>query len=585
MDIIDTQFELVYDLYDTTAADDSSFTTTGNADIADITKLAKGTQYGGCMTLEHNFSVLEGSLDELPTNTSIAFFSDQKSDISRGFSTNPKITIQFSEPHSMIGVELNFAQDYPKEAILWYYNADGDCISKKKFKMDGLHNILFNPVANFMKMIIEFTSTYIPYRSVKINKLVYGIQYIWGEDVIIDSTMVTESDIIADKVSIDTLKFSIFDKGDYFNLGNQNGLHPYIQSNQLVDCYEYIRGDKIYLGRKFMDTFSSDRGKITFNTISYMGLLDKIDYHIGDVYTGGVKAGILIDSIMQVAGVTDYKIDQEVYDILLYGTLKSGTCRACLREVLFATQASVTTWGLTGVKIYKRTDSIQGSIGIDRKISTKVTKKDYISGVEVKYYSYDLDTSSEGIEDIVKGIYSEGNNLIKWDAPHSNITTSTGTITKQGKYYCILHLSAAQASNEIVIQGRKYIESKLSAYKKVDYLDAGETENIKSYSGTLLNGELAKSVADQIFAYHKYRLQLDIKYLANLEKYDTQIRVENSDSRYNDYISKFEKISYDLTRGYVATATLVGYYNIDDGGHYSDSSVNTDLVMLDNILA
>jgi hypothetical protein len=359
---------------------------------------------------------------------------------------------------------------------------------------------------------------------------------------------------------------------DDFNLGNPNGLHSYIQNGQVVDSYEYVRGDKIYLGRKFISKFSSQNGLVKFTTQSYLGLMDAIDYHKGDIYNSGIKAGILIDDLMDTCGITDYEVDQDVYDTIVYGTLKSGTCRNCLREILFATQAMIDTTGISGIKIYRRTKQVRGSVGRDVKISTKVTKKEYISGVAVSYKTYELD-SNNGSGEIVSGLYPAGDNLVTWDSPHDSITASAGTIIESGKYYCILRL--AQEST-VTISGYSYSEHEFTVYKKDAYLEPGQQENIKKFSGTLLNVDLAKTVAEHIYEYYSYVLQLDIKYLADDEKMKHFTLIQNPDSNYNDYIAQYEKITTNLTGGYVSDATLVGYYDLKNSRYYADSELIAD---------
>lgn len=574
MDIIDTTFLLEYDLIDTTASEDGAVVCNQNESFADATKLNEGTDYSGFMTMEHNFSCLDGTLNEMPVSPNVAIFTSVYSDENGDFDIIPAIEITFTENHSSIGFTLEFSENYPLACRISWYTLGGDLITRQRLEITSLKAALFAPKENYGKVVIEFTKA-LPYRNIKINKIYYGIEYVWGEDTIVDASMVEEVSIISDNISINTLDFSIYDSTDDFNLGNSGGLHPYIQTGQVVDAYELVRGEKLYLGRKFINTFSSENGLIKFKCQSYLGLLDKIIYYKGDLYTNGIKAGLLIDDIMNLCGIDNYEVEPDVYNTIVYGTLSPESCRNCLKEILFATQATIDTSRIDGIRIYRRTQQITGKIGRDIKISTKVTKREYVSGVAVSYKSYikdEVDPEAEPNE-ILNGIYPAGDNLITWDSPYDNIIASTGTIKEVGKYYCILTLTEEA---EVTLTGETYTENESSITVNIANIEGGRTKNIKSYSGKLLDSILAKNVATKILQYQSYQLALNIQYLASNENIKNFTLIQNPDNKYADFVAQFESITTNLTAGFVSTAKMVGFYNIETGFYYADSELVAD---------
>ena len=555
MDIIDTSFEVEYDLVDTTAAQDATVVCSNNASFADASLLNVGTEFGKYMTLEHNFSVLDGSLLEFPTSPQVAIFSDSMSDENGEFVSNPTIDITFTRNHSSVGLTLNFIEDYPLECIIYWYNADDDLLTKKRFELDKLEKELFNPVKNYRHIKIEFTKT-IPYRYVKVNSIIYGIEFKFTEKEIISAKLNEEMDMVSDKISVNTLEFSIYDALDDFNLGNADGLHAYIQSRQVIYAYENVRGERIFLGKFFVNKFSSDKGLIKFTNTSALGLTDN-DFYKGDVYNG-TPAGDVFDIILPQCGITDYEIDSEVLNTPIYGALKPMSGRKALRELLFVTQSVIDTSRQNGVKIYRKEKAIKDKIGRDIKISTKVTKQDYVSGISVNYNTYKIKAASS---QITKGIYPVGDNLITFKAPYTNITATSGTIIESGKFYCILRMTTQE---EVTLSGIGYDVVKSSASANVAEIEGGSSENIKTFTSELANYELALDLANALLKYYSYNLKIEIQYLARGEQINSWTIIENPDSRYDDYVGTFESIVTDLTGGFVSTAKLVGYYNLSN---------------------
>ena len=56
-------------------------------------------------------------------------------------------------------------------------------------------------------------------------------------------------------------------------------------------------------------------------------------------------------------------------------------------------------------------------------------------------------------------------------------------------------------------------------------------------------------------------------------KYKVEIRRENSDEKFKSYMAGFESITTDLTNGFVATATLSGYYDYTNEDLYTGSEL------------
>ena len=523
MDIIDTSFYTEYDLADVTASEDATIT-------------------------YENFDTVA---------------ADDGS-----FTSNPKATITFTKSHSSIGFTIKFSNTHPTACKVTWYNLGGESMTSDTFTISSLIQFINKAVDNYGKIVIEFTKGTAG-NAVSIRDIEYGITKSWDENVIGSGTLVEQQSMISDQLPINTLDFEVLDEDGEFNLGNENGAHQFIQPLQVIRPYEYIRGKKHYLGKYFLDTYSCDQNIIKFSAVNYMGVLDKITYYKGDIYNG-TKASVLIDSIMKTAGITDYSVDSETADTPLYGALKPMTCREALREVLFACQSVVNVSRNDKIEIYKRTNTVLRTIDKSVKISTKATKKEYISGVEIKYNEYTPDSQSSSI---LTGSYDAGDNLITFSSPYSEITTTAGAIKESGKFYCILTLPS---TTTITLSGKQYKSTSFSVTYNTTLPESGEPINIKSLSSELANHTLAYKIATDVMDYYNYRLQIDIQFLADTEDITKWYEIENPEDNYNNYLAGFESISTDLTNGFVSTATMSGYYNYKFSRYYAGEELFGD---------
>ena len=92
-----TSFEVVYDLKDTTALQDSIPSTMDNQDFAVENLLKDNTAFPDYGTLEQNYFLLDGSMPELSDEPEgISFWSSELSDSEGNFQNNPVLTILFS---------------------------------------------------------------------------------------------------------------------------------------------------------------------------------------------------------------------------------------------------------------------------------------------------------------------------------------------------------------------------------------------------------------------------------------------------------------------------------------------------------
>lgn len=124
-----TEFFVEYDLFDTTALQDAVESTESNSSFADINLIKNKVSVPAYGTLEHNFFILDGSMEEFPDiPADLAYFSkdfvqandnyqycgseiyagDELGGAVEEIYKSQSVSVQFSENHTSYGVTLYF---------------------------------------------------------------------------------------------------------------------------------------------------------------------------------------------------------------------------------------------------------------------------------------------------------------------------------------------------------------------------------------------------------------------------------------------------------------------------------------------
>lgn len=563
-----TSFEVIYDLKDTTALQDSIPSTMDNQPFATENFLKQNTVFPDYGTLEQDYFLLDGSLPELSDEPEgISFWSSGLSDENGNYQNNPLLTILFSENHTSTGLTFHFVGDLPLQMQVRWYSLDGNMISLKSFQPDNPDYYARNLVENYGRLEVEFQKAR-PYRYVKLWGIDYGVIVTWGENDIKTASLVEETDPTSNTLKINKLTFQFVDRANEFNLANSEGLHKALQKKQHIEPYEVVDGERMYLGRYFLTTPSSDKSLAKMEATDYIGLLDDTDFKDGRVYNGEPAGNVLAD----IFAGTDipFEVAEDVAATPLYGWLKIQTRRKALREVLFACGAVAETARRDNVWIYKPTRVIQSDIPRSRKFSTATKQDTYISEVSIKFTEY-----TEGAEEkelMKETTYPAGLNEVKFNSPVSGLRISSGEVVETKTNYIIFRLPEEAA---VTIYGKQYSKQDITVSSDVGQLKAGENPKAKSFSGTLFNYKQAKVISQAILDYYQLSLILNIKYLAGQERPGQWAAVENTLVGRGGYAAGLESIKTDLTGGYISTAQLRGYYRYVSEYYYTGTELYT----------
>jgi len=320
---------------------------TGNIEITALN--------GNAVTLKSNFL----------SPTDIAYWSSAKSKADGTFDTNPVFTSTFTGTHSSAGITLTFADEYPQEIKITWYDLSGSWLASETFYPDKLEYYCRKQVQYYGKIEIEFVKTRTPYSYIKLQYILYGVELVWASDMVKTAKVVEDVDVTSATVSINTANIELVDEDNNFNIGNDSGEWKSIEKKQPITLNMTKNGVSIPCGKFYMDTWSFSGNIAKFGLKDAVGLIDTYTFYGGTIYNN-VKAGVIIESIFNCCSLLTYSITQEVYDTLVSGWLGVQTCRAAMQKVLFAIGAvcddSRSSTLFHFVKIFNGAEGVDGVV-------------------------------------------------------------------------------------------------------------------------------------------------------------------------------------------------------------------------------
>jgi hypothetical protein len=548
-------------MVDITASEDAEYASPTSQTFSELSKLSEGVTPEDYATLELNQFVLDDS--KVISNPTAGFWSSATSNEDCTFDSNPTLNIAFDSVHSSSGITLTFAENYCEVKITWL-STGGTYLYAETFKPDEQEYFCKHQQLNYGGLKIEFIRTIWPKTFVKLSKVLYGAEVLWSDDDIVSATVNEEVDATGATLPINTATLEVNDEDNQYDPENSDGFWKSIQKTQPINIYETVDGKEIPIGKYFVDTFSFQDNKVTFELISHVGLLDNYDFIDGEVYQNA-DAETIIKAIFASADTDEYTIADELIGRTVSGYLANMTCREALQQVCFAIGAIANTSRDGKINVYTPNRATVHTIDTDRKFDgkTNVTLDEYVSGLTIKYNTYAEDAESKSI---YEGTISAGTTRILLSDPvkPSSVTTTSGTLANVSTNYLDI---TSDAETEVTITGIGY-QSSEQAYTLEDSIEAGQIRTVKEVSGcTMYAPSYIKSVARYLLDYYALRKTLEFEYILESEKAGEWEQVKNVNG---DVSATFlESQSIDLVGGFIATAKCRGYTVVNTSAKYS----------------
>lgn len=528
-----TSTQIIAEIIDETAKNDSTITTSAQSFSAPNNLKNDNVSTVDYMTNELNYSLLDGTLDEIPEQNNFVYVSSNMSDGDCEFPSGTNILITFSNNHSSAGVTLAFdGHYYPDSINVKYYNASNEIIANDNFTVSSKtffcnHRSI---IENYRKILITFNTSKYPYSFVKVLNIDYGVKYHWGEDEdssILSASIVEETDIISNNLSMDTCEFTIYNDTEDFNMLALDGMYKIIRQYQKVKVYEIIEtyNNSILINHypKFMGNFfikewvSNAQHELTFKCVDLIGVLEDTQFNLGKSYDPYETVQNVIKSIMDCAGIpsTEYTIANNLKNKKLYGVLPVMSCRQALQQVVFCLGAVADCARSETIDIYIPSNKIQYYIPDENNLEyEQIQKNDEVSDAIVS--SYYLGSGSSGVK-IFEGKLPVGVHKISSPEP---IQKQAGGVSPQ----ITVGGDKASLTNDVDL-----FYFTIDVREEDYFVVTATTYGIKKYTGAMANNPNVKV---------KKEIKCESNYLTNDVKNPGVTYATEAAKRLIDYYSK-----------------------------------------------
>lgn len=576
----------------------SDIIATENVEVSDSNLLKQDNNISeyNYMSLEQNYSILDGSLLELPSDEKISFYSSTVSSDDCSFNelSIPEIIIEFNDYITSYGITINFAgNNLPKKMNVSFISDNNKVVFFDDYYPDEFKFFCStnNQSVTYKKLKISFIETVFPNNAIKISNIDFGAKYSWKKEDLISADLFEETDILSINLATDTLNFTVTSEDDDFNILNQTGVYYALQKNQIVRAYEIIEtyedgttdlisSETIFLGNYYSREWKSGSKKeITFKCIDLIGVLQDTKFDEGVFYTPDKnKLKDVIDEIMKVANVTNYTVSDDIKDIGVYGFLPTMSCREALHQVIFFIGAVASCSRSNNLNIYLPSKNIKSTITDENHFDDDVVKLNpYVSKINVSENELEV---NDGEQEIYKGYLDVGN--------HKITTSNLIYVSESSPYISNIGTPGAGVGNiDDELFGLQYFVIKVT--KAGDFVVKAKTQTIKSINvitkeNTYQKNVLGKTISidknyflsrnknvnidyatptiDRMLNYYNKRNECNCSFLLNDEVTGDWIYIRN---QYGDMTkANILNMKIDLSGGFIASARLVCYENIED---------------------
>lgn len=556
---MNTSAEIIFRIFDVTAALDAVPSATDKQSFSSLDTLCKEDlafkKYG---TLEDNQFLLDGTFELFPDNPSAENFglwSASMSDAQCNFIVPPKLEFAFTEPHSSLGITLHFdsyCDDYCNHIKVKWFGAGGALLLNGDYRPNMSMYFVEARVSEYLKVEVEFLSTKIPYRYVKLNSVNFGLNLPVAGSNLLSANILEEINPISAEVSVNTLNFAVYSAEGIFSVVNPQGYYDFLQKKQRVDSYMHIDGVKQYMGAHYLDEpESTNATTTTMSCIDMVGIIDQTTFK-GGIYKGK-KVSELMDEIRVSAGAgVVFDIQTELLDEIVNGHIPICTHREALQQVAFALGAVVDCSRSYAIKMYIADSTVKYEIGVNAKIDDhSIKQKSLVTSVAVTAHTYVVNNDTT---ELFKGILPVGQHEITFSAPAHTLTVTGAIITVSGANYAVVNVTV---EHEVVITGNGYTDNLQPFRAVLTNIPANERMNeVAVDQAILVCTTRGQRVADKLLEYYQNRLEDSGSVILSSESVGDSVSLHMAGAKAIDGI--VESLDIDLTGGFIGKAKITG---------------------------
>lgn len=313
--------------------------------------------------------------------------------------SNEVVSIEYTNTYTSAGVTITFdplfgeyATDFsvtafdPSNNIVFYQSVTGNTAAQY---------VLTNQIIGFDKITVSISKWSHPYRRARIAEIDAGVVLVYTDEELIRMSLTEEMDPISGTLVIPEFTFTVDNLNGEFDILNPTGIYQSLQLRQRIQSELGLvltdRTEWVPLGVYYLSEWKSDAGSLTatFTGRSKLDLLDVATYENTTPIVGH-NLYLVIESILQAAGITGYAIDTDLQNIPTTGLVEKMTCREALQMAAIAGQARIwiTRNDVLTIEMYNPLSILVDDITLaDVFEEPKIELGKPVKSVTVSYYS------------------------------------------------------------------------------------------------------------------------------------------------------------------------------------------------------
>lgn len=310
-----------FGVIDQYAFDDASFSISPGVSFSDTSGIETGINdvTESYASWEQNFWQLTGQQRFLNVSNpyDTGYISNEISNGSGIFMSNPSINVSFSNPHDMVGITIQFDTvngTCPSDFTISAYNT-GSLLNT--WTVSDNTDVIYQGelgIENADQIVITFIKAN-PYNRIRINSLLFGIAYSYSDNDIISITHNKSVSPVSLELPSESLNFTLFNEDGKYDLNSNFSLIPFLQKEQSVSIqYGYDvtgTGDIEWLEQDtyLLESWETDGINATFTCKDIFNKLSASTYVKGVFDGQNHSASSLAQSVLTDAGISDFWVN------------------------------------------------------------------------------------------------------------------------------------------------------------------------------------------------------------------------------------------------------------------------------------
>lgn len=349
--------EITFSEIDTNAAGDGTWS--GNAQsYSEFDTLDYAYDYKNTYaTLELNRWSLDAKSVILPSASSFTdgFISSSISDENGSLANTVVLTRTFTDSRTFPGVTLTFdtrESEYPKSVTAdFYYN--GSIWKTATAEIKGTKVEINAAVEYCDKIVFTFSETRLPYRRIRLQHTLYGVEKIFTNDDVVSTKQSHDVDPLSRRLPQETMEFTLLDYEHNYDPDNPQGIYAYLDEKSPIairfgyelpsGTVEWIKADRYQLNGK--PTISNNQAK--FSGTGLIGSLTGTYYKskTGTKSFYDMAQDVLEDAdlTLTTSGGNPWDIDVSLKEMYTTAVLPIDTHMNCLQLIAHACRCRLFT--------------------------------------------------------------------------------------------------------------------------------------------------------------------------------------------------------------------------------------------------